>query len=252
MARTIAKHWRIYGDGYDLSGYARTLGTLLWEYDVSEDAALSDAIKGGLPGHSRCGFGPLNGFFDNDAAGLHALVSSPGTKRTILIAGGFTAAPAQGDVIFTCQPEQLGHQLEQGDVFTNANATFGMTSRTADTLAYDRPWGVLLHANGAETAVNSATGVDDNGASSSAGGFMSYQLLSSNGTVTLITEDASTNSDPSFATLASSGSLDASSTPVAGFTALSTSATVKQYLRWQLSFGTATTATFVMGFVRGR
>ena len=81
---------------------------------------------------------------------------------------------------------------------------------------------------------------------------MIYQLFSSDGTVTLKTQDASTDSNPSFGDLLTSGSLDASAIPVAGIVALSKTATVERYTRWQIVLGTATTCTFALMFVRGR
>lgn len=50
---------------------------------------------------------------------------------------------------------------------------------------------------------------------------------------------------------ATSGSIDASVTPVSGMVALGVTAAVRRYTRWQLAFGTATTATFVCGLIRG-
>ena len=39
-------------------------------------------------------------------------------------------------------------------------------------------------------------------------------------------------------------------TPASGMVAISTTATVRRYLRWQISLGTATTATFALAFIR--
>jgi hypothetical protein len=78
-----------------------------------------------------------------------------------------------------------------------------------------------------------------------------YQVFAGNGTATLKVQDAATNTNPSFADLsgATSGSVNCA-TPSAGVVAISTTATVRQYLRWQIVFGTATTVTFALAFVR--
>jgi hypothetical protein len=109
-----------------------------------------------------------------------------------------------------------------------------------------------LHASAAETGANTGTGIDDNGASSTLGGIFVYHLLSSDGTVTLTAQDATTNSNGSFSNItgATSGSIDATTTPQSGMIALGATSTVRRYLRWQLAFGTASTATFVMAFIR--
>jgi hypothetical protein len=79
-----------------------------------------------------------------------------------------------------------------------------------------------------------------------------YHIFSSDGTVTVKCQHASANNDGSFADLtgATSGSVDATSTPQHGLAALSTSLTVNRYLRWQISLGTATTVTFAAALIR--
>jgi hypothetical protein len=119
---------------------------------------------------------------------------------------------------------------------------------------YHNPFGLLVHANSAATAANTAVATIDNGAASALGGIFVYQLLSSDGTVTLSIDDAAANTgNADFAALsgATSGSIDASSAPVSGMVALATDAAVRRYIRWQAAFGTATTATFALAFIRG-
>lgn len=252
MTRTHLKHYRVYVDGYDLSGYARSLGAMGVTMDTSPDSALSDAVKNIIPGQATITPPPINAFLDNDAAGMFAATSAGYGTRNLLVAIGALAAPVQGDLIFAGKFEQTSYNAEPSEGFSGANLVLADTS-SQGVLSYIKPFGVLLHAKGAETAVNTAVGVDDNGAQTTAGGVFFYQLFSSDGTVTLKLQDASTNSDGSFGDLsgATSGSITAAVTPAAGAVALSTSATVKRYLRWQLSFGSATTATFALAFVRG-
>lgn len=252
MSRTHLKHWRAYVDGVDLSGYERTIGALGWVYDVSPDTALTDEVKNIMLGQPSITCGGLNGFLDNDAAGKFNTVSSGGGTRTVMLPMGVNAAPAAGNPVFAWKFEQNSYNAEPGGGFFASNLTFGEASY-AGVLTYSKPWGVLLHAKAARTAVNSSAGIDDYGAQTTAGGVFAYQLFSSDGTVTLKVQDASTNSDGSFGDLsgATSGSITAASSPKSGMVALSTTATVKRYLRWQLAFGTATTATFAIAFIRG-
>ena len=78
-----------------------------------------------------------------------------------------------------------------------------------------------------------------------------YQVFAGDGTATISVEDATTNSDANFAALtgATSGEIDFS-TPTAGIVAIGRTATVRRYLRWQISLNTATTVTFALAFVR--
>jgi hypothetical protein len=249
MTRTHIKHSRVYVNGVDLSGYSRTFGPLSWMFGAEPDAALTDGAKNIVMGQGDIQAGALNAFLDNDTAGLFAN-KAQGTKN-LCVAIGVNAAPIAGNPVFAWEFEDVGYMAEQGGGFVAANLPFGGPSY-ASKLTYKKPWGFLLHASGAETAVNTATGQDDNGASSALGGIFIYHLLTSNGTVTLKAQDAATNSNGSFSDLtgATSGSINASVTPQSGMIALGTTATIQRYTRWQLVFGTATTATFVMALIR--
>lgn len=249
--RTHLKHVRAYMDGYDLSGYERVVAPMSQTFDVAPESALSDGVQNIIMGRGMVQMQNYNGFLDNDTAGAFALSNAGNGTRNVLIAIGVNAAPAAGNPIFAWKFEQVGYSVEQGNGFVAANINFGDSSYAAP-LMYSTPWGVLLHASGEETAANTGTGVDDFGAQTTKGGIFVYQLLSSDGTVTLKAQDASSNLDGSFADLsgATSGSIDASVSPKSGMVSLSATATVKRYLRWQVSLGTATTATFVCGFIR--
>jgi hypothetical protein len=127
---------------------------------------------------------------------------------------------------------------------------FGGWNAAAASLAYGYPWGKLQHAYGAETAVNTAVGMDW-GAASALGGYAVFHLMSSDNAVTLaVQHSTTTNLNASFSNLVTSGSLNASVTPQHVLVALSKTAAVGQYTRWNISMGSATTATFVISFVR--
>lgn len=251
MTRTNSKHTRIYVDGYDMSGHARSVGQLAWTYAATPAAAFTDAVRNVLIGQATISAGPINAMFDNTATtGFHTvLAAQPATPRVVTVAIGANAAPAQGNPVWCWKMEQSGYQSEQGDGFVVSNLA---TMPAAIGSGYSQPWGVLLHASGAETGANTAVGIDDFGAATSEGGIFFYHLLSSNGTVTLTAEDAATNTNPNFLPItgATSGLITAAVTPQSGFVLLTEGADVRQYLRWQLAFGGASTATFVAGIIR--
>lgn len=255
--RTTARWARVYADGYDLSGHVRTIGPLGWEFEAPVAAALSDECQAVLPGAGILSIESLNAFLDNTATtGLHTLASGAGVGRVLLIPIGIRAAPAQGDPAFIGEFEQVGYMVtpEIGE-YAVVDIPFGNCPATAGHLAYKKPWGTLLHAAGAETAVNSAVGVDDNGAATTAGGYLCWQILAvaGTGTVTIKAQDAATNVDGSFGDLAgaTSGAIAHTSVPAAGIVALSTGATVRRYLRWQIVLSGITSVTFALAFVRG-
>lgn len=251
--RTHNKFIKFYGDGFDLSGYARSTDELGVSFAEAEGETWADAIIGALPDIGEASIGTFNGVFDNTATvGLHTVWNGAGQKREIMIPWGIRAAPAEGDPVFCGTFEQLGYKAQpnSGNIVTVA-IPFGNWALNAASLLYAQVWGDLAHEKSAETGVNSAVAVIDNAASSALGGYMAYQLFTSNGTVALKIQDASANNDGSFGDLVSSGDIDASATPAAGIVALGKTATVERYIRWQLTFNTATTATFALAFIRG-
>ncbi len=252
--RSISRYTRAYVNGFDMSGFSRSIGPLAQTFGEEEGTTFSDGVIGARPGQAKVSVGTLTGNFDNTpTSGLHdVLKTAGGSVRTIMVPQGIRAAPVEGDPVFCSQNPQLDYiAVPTAGELISVTIPFGAWAADADTLAYNRPWGDLLHENKAETAVNSSVAVVDNAASSALGGYMMYQFFTSDGTATLIVEDASTNTDPSFSTLVSSGVIDASATPVSAIVPLAVTATVERYLRWQIVLGTATTVTFATAFVRG-
>lgn len=251
MTRINPKYTRVYGNGYDLSCIASNIGTVGFTSDAPNVAAYCDEVMNTVLGQKNIVAGPINGFMSPSATtGFHELLSGGNTIVDLMIAFGDTGLPEVGDPVFAWKMQQAGYMSESSGVVA-VNVTLSNSANTAP-ITYDNPFGFLAHANGAETDVNTGVAVIDAGASTTKGGVFVYQLLSSDGTVTLSLDEASTNTNPNFAALsgATSGSIDASVTPKSGFVSLSKTATVKRYIRWQLAFGTATTATFVCAFLR--
>ncbi len=253
--RTLKRWTRVYIDGYDFSGYTREVGPLSIVSPEVEQVGLSDSVRGALPDLPEVSMGTLNAIFSSDTgACVQAVLGAPGVSRKVMIPIGIQAAPAQGDPVFMGAFNHNGFILSPSGGDMALTVPFGRTS-PAEQMTYSNPWGVLLHASGEETSANTAVGIDDRGAASSLGGWMMYQVFSADGTGTLVVsiQDAATNSDASFADLlgATSGNIADSAVPCAGIVKLATNATVKRYLRWQLSLTGITSATFALSFVRG-
>jgi len=252
--QTVKKWTRVYVNGYDMSGYTRSIGELQWEFDEAELTTLSDGVKGYMANQGNVSVGALNGVMDDTAvSGLHTVAAGlPGTPATVMVAQGIRAEPANGDPMFTGYCEIKNYKAEEDGGAAVVTMEFDQFSTTG-LINYARPWGFIAHAKGAETAANTAVGIDDNGAASALGGYMVYQVFAGDGTATLKIQDAATNTNPSFADLSgcTTGSIDCSSVKH-GLVAIGVTATVRQYIRWQIVLGTATTVTFALGFVRGQ
>lgn len=252
--RTTLKNWRAYVDGYDLSGYTRSFGPLDCTFDEGVDDALTLNVKGTLLGSANVSMGTLNGLLDNTAtSGIHAVMNSVGVRRNVLLACGIQAAPINNDPCFGGQFTQLGYDVSGETGIVTVSIPFGNMSAIAPNLAYAKPWGVLLHANAARTAANTATGLDQT-AGTTKGGWMMYHVLAAAGTgsktaTIKVQHSTTTNTDGAFLDLLTSGSLNCAA-GVSGIVALATTATVGQYVRWQLTLGTATSVTFALGFFR--
>jgi len=247
--RTLQKWVRIYAGGYELCSDARSIGPLIWQYDIADLTTMCDEVRGGLPVHARLGIGVLNGVMDNTASHLHDLPITSGS-HVVMIPIGIRAAPAAGDPVYNGRFYIDGYESTDDGGASVVNVPFGDWD-VANLINYSKPWGILIHPLGAETAVNTAIGIDDRGAATALGGYMVYQVTAGNGTATIKVQDAATNTNPSFSDLtgATSGVITAAA-GVSGLVAIGVTADVRRYLRWQIVLGTATTVTFVVAFVR--
>ena len=225
-------------------------GRLAWDYPVEMQAGLDWAVQGGLPGHAELAVGPLNSLLNHQtAAALHGVLSAPGATRQVMVPIGFRAAPAAGDPVYVGAFEQLTYNQVAGTSMVTATLDFAPSILSG--LAYSKPWGRLLKASGNVAAVNSAAGIDD-GAATAAGGFMAYQVFgyTTAGSVVIKVQDSADNS--TFADLSGATvSLAHTAIPAAGIVQLAVTATVRQYLRWQIVFTGMTGVNFALAFVRG-
>ena len=253
LGRTVPKHVRCYIDGYDMSGYSRTVGPLKHEYEMADlTAQMSDDVKGYFPNLPSISPGTLNGMFDNTATlGLHVIASAP-ASRIVTIPIGIQAAPLAGDPCFNGQFIQTGYHGELAAPSVYAQVPFGEWD-VANELNYDQAWGKMIHVKAARTAANTANGDNDNGGASTAGGYMVYHVFAGaggDGTATISIDDSANNSDWIALSGATSGEIICTSIQK-GIVQLAIGATVRQHLRWQLSLNGATSVTFAVAFVRG-
>ena len=253
--RTLPRWTRVYVGGYDLSGYSREIGPLITQFDTTDEAAMDDAVKGGLPAHVKLGIGTLNGFFDNTAtSGLHDLHNSPGSSYVVQVAIGDRAAPAIGVPVYAGQFYTDAYTFDaDSDSVAHVSIPFG--DYDVDSLIdYQNPWGELLHANSAETGANSSgTGVESlTEAATAFGGYMVYQGLAGDGTATITVEHSVDEVDGNYAALGgcTSGELDFTTVKSGIVVTTAKTTTVNQYTRWQISLNGASTVTFVLSFHR--
>lgn len=251
--RTVSKHLRVYVNGYDLSGYSRSVGEFGVELDTADLTVWTDAVKGFLTNSANRVFGPLNVNLDNTASvGAHVLENTSDAYRLVTLAIGDRAAPVMGVPVFCAELRKTAYTAAEAAGAVVANLAFAQAGDVLATVRnYTNPFGVLLNANTARTGAVSGAGVADNaGASTSTGGVFVYQVTAGNGTATLSVDDSADNSSFSALSGATSGSITCAA-GVYGVVALSKTATVRQYLRPQIALGSATSVTFVSAFLRG-
>jgi hypothetical protein len=252
MTRTNTKYIRIYSNGYDLSGAASKIGTVGRTTDAPKGASLTDGVMNTVLGRSDIVCGPINAFLQAGATDIHDRLGSAEGTHNILIAFGINGVPAVGNPVFAACMEQGEYAVDGTEGIAGVNIAFPGASYSSPK-GYSNPFGLLVHANGAETAANTAVATIDAGASSSKGGVFVYQLFSSTGAVTLSLDDAAANTgngDFSALSGATSGSITAAVSPKSGMIALAQTATVRRYIRWQLSIASGT-CSFALAFIRG-
>ena len=140
-----------------------------------------------------------------------------------------------------------------GDGIVNATIQLGGIDQTAG-MNYKKFFGHMLHVLGSETGANTANTNVNNGAASTAGGWLMYHITSITGagTVTISVDDSANGTTWAALSGATSGAIATASAPASGIVQLATTATVRQYLRWQVAFaGSASACEFALSFIRG-
>jgi len=255
--RTLTKHTRVYVDGYDMSGYSRSIGPLAIDFDLADlTAKMGDAVVGYLPCKATISPGTLNVILetDSDSTGSHGILSAQNDDRVVLVAIGDRAAPVAGNPAFMGEFLQLGYHAEDDACAVIANVPFS-TWEAASLIAYDQPWGTLAHALAASDSDGSdSDDYQDYGAATSYGGYMVWHVTDGDGTATITMEHADSDDEADAAAIAglTTGEIDCSSVQTGVAVTTSRTQTINRYTRWQISMNSASEATFALGFVRGR
>lgn len=249
--RTLQRWGRFYVDGYDWSGRVNTYGPLGVDFEEGIDKPLNAEVQGVVLSQPEITIGNYNATFANNATNNDIFeMGAEGVSRVVMIAQGIRAEPAQGDPAFVGKFPQKNRQLDNGNVLTMVNAQFSPSE--VASLNYVKAWGTLLHAKAAKTGANTGSGVD-NAAATTGGGYLVYQVFAYGGTgsATISIEDSADGVTWLALSGATTGAIAHTSMPTAGIVQLATTATVRRYLRWQLSLTTLTSVTFALAFVRG-
>jgi len=252
--RTLADFQRIYMDGYNLSCYALDTGEQGVAFEEYEATTLCSPIKGVLVGKPTVSLGPVNGVFDSTAiTGVHAIASAgQGSRHNVSVIYGIRAAPVNYDPCFSA-PMILTKYAAVEAGMTNVRLDFGGED-AASGMLYTKHFGHMLHVMGSETGANSANTNVNNGAASAAGGWLMYHITSITGagTVTISVDDSANGTSWSALSGATSGAIATASVPTSGIVQLAVTATVRQYLRFQVALaGSASACEFALSFIRG-
>jgi hypothetical protein len=240
-----------------MSPYGRTIGPLDVDIEMADISSWmgTDAIHNFLPNKANISAGKFDGLFDSTpTSGLNAIMGVGGVLRNLMVPIGIRAAPAMGDPCFCGVFGQKGFAPGESAGAMVTSIPF-VDWDAASVINYWKPWGRLLHAAGAETGANTGVGIDDVVISTAAGGWLMYQIFASNaaGTATISIDDSDTNVGADFDPLtgATTTAIAFGSIPCAGVIPIGTTATIRQFLRWQLALaGGMTSCNFALTFIR--
>lgn len=255
--KTHTRFCRMLLGGYNLSGDARTLGSVGVTYDTDDIQGWSDTLMQYVMGHGVVSFGPFEASFSNTAAatgptdpGSHIVIPALiGTESTIAtFAVGIREAPTIGAPAFShrCVPRDYTAPVANGAV--RINADFSTASSTQSSNA--KRWGQLLAVG---TSVSSTTnnGSLDNGASSSSGGIAVLHLtqsagaMGSNSWVIKVQHSANDSTWADLVTFSATGAAVA-----AEWDDTSATSTVNRYLRAQATKSAGTDIVYWVNFIR--
>jgi hypothetical protein len=241
---------RMYVDGVDISGYVNSFGSLGVVRETTDVSSIIAVIKNITLGRPAITAGPINSIIDA-SAGSPQMQFSAVAERYIAILFGSNREPVADDLMFAWKMAQSSFVTAGGN---SLGVNFNFDGAASGMVAYGNPWGRIVLPKSTKTAANSSDTniVSPTGSATTHGGLFVYHLFSSDGAVTLSLE-GSTNGTGSWTAVegATSGSINASSTPKFGIAEMATNYTVKKYIRWQLDLGSSSTATFMLGLIRG-
>ena len=257
--RTLSKWARIYGNGYDLSGHARSIGTLPWEFESPDLFTMTDPIHNHLLGQSTIGPLSFNMILDTTAvSGSHTLLSANNALWDLMIPIGIRADPAMGDPVYMGKFPQKKYVSEEDAGVITASVDFGIWD-AGDRTIYKKPWGNLVAPWADYSAPNAGLGYDDLGGAGPTlfGGYMMYQIFAFTvaGTVAISLQHSTDNVALNFTELATpltTGALATGTFPTAGIVECGRTESIKRFIRYQIALAGGTTHCWMaLAFVRG-
>jgi hypothetical protein len=260
--RTLQRFTRFYQNGYDLTGETRAIPALGAQAEALIDSGLNWEIQGGLPGRAAITTPRISTIFrvETDAADSPYDWITGMNNQLVqqLITPGLRAAPAMGDPAYMAVQQQLPAKLAWDAPLLTTTLDYAPTwfdgNAGAGMMNYAEPWGVLLHPMGAETAASTATGHDGEAATTHGGWLLvQVQSMTGAGSVTFKVQDAASNLNASFADVAGlSVSIASTAVPGSAVAQAATSATIRQYTRFQIVLTGVTSVTFALALARGK
>lgn len=230
---------RVFVNGYNLSGDARTVSKLQNKFDAVENFGWSDTVKVQVAdGRRTIGVEGFQALLDDNSGSYDALVPA-GQASSISFLFGGGGEPVAGDPAYFI----AGTTFANGSTFES-----GIAQLTTDifprSTQIGNPLGVTL-ANASVTGTTSTTNhtSHNNGAATSNGAHAILHILSTGFTRSFTVEHSSNDSDWS---QIGAFTLDGSAI---GYEHITIDGTINQYVRL-VSTGATGTAVFVAAFAR--
>jgi len=233
----MTRWMRFFVDGYNLSGDARTVGSLEQVYDEVSLHGWSEAVVNYVAGHKATGIIDMQVLLNDASSGAFEQLKSAGADRASVLFGG-GAEPTFGDPAYLIEVQQLK------DVASfDAGAAVINVDLLPEAGNDHQPMGVVIHP---ENSINATTTGDsiDNGAGTTNGFHASLHITAQSSGNYEFKIEHSTN-DIDWATL---GTFTVDGSAI-GSEQLTGTGTVNQYVRF-VATKTAGSVTPVCVFAR--
>jgi len=159
----LERYARIYTGGYDLSGDARSLGSLDNLSDEVDMTGWANAIKNYLAGQRTVGVRDFKALLNDNAGSFDALADEDLLDVSLFFGSG--AEPVVGDVAYIL----AGAKMAEAEGFEGGAGAITASFLAASGEENGNPFGVVLYP---KTAVSStATGASVNNGAASTGGW---------------------------------------------------------------------------------
>lgn len=220
----------LWVDQYNVSGDVGAIDSIASSRAQIDVTSIEDSFMSRLPGLGD-GSIQFSGYFNPTAGNLHTSIGSAfGTAISIITAAFGTAIGSPAASLGAARSAYSTVRGADGSLVVSVSAESG--------IGYGADWGVLLNGRASATGTASTT-VDTVAATTNGAQAYLHVTDVAAGTVTITVEDSADNS--SFSTVTGL-SFTATAAGTAEYKATSATATVRRYLRYNVSGGTATFA----------